>query len=61
MGRKLSKEEFVLRATLDLAEKKRKAERHEYGIYRAYIRERQTAYYREQRNRGVGLKGAALQ
>lgn len=59
--RVLSKEEFVLRAKADLAERKRNAERYEFGIYRAYIRERQTAYYREQRNRGVGLKGAALQ
>lgn len=59
--RVLSKEEFILRATADLAERRKLARKKQDGIYRSYAKERHAAYIREKRNRGHGLKGAALQ
>ncbi len=61
MLRKLGKEEFVLRATADLTERKIRAKKKQDGIYRSYAKERHTAHIRKIRNRGHGLKGAALQ
>lgn len=62
--RKIGKEEFVLRATADIAEaeiRRRRARARQDYEYKNYAQERHTAYIRRQRNNGRGLKGAALQ